>query len=131
MTQTLRQQQDAAYLESLQADREKERKRKAEEEKKREEELEIKRMKDEETQRREVSISNKLVRPQFLERNRNAKNAHLLKQDLRRQKEETAANLKPEPSPKDPNVIRIVIKLPNGARLERRFQTTDSLLVIE
>ncbi len=55
MTQTLRQQQDVAYLESLKADQEKERKKKEELERKRNEDLEKQRLIDEERERREVS----------------------------------------------------------------------------
>lgn len=61
MTQTLRQQQDQAYEESLRADQEKERRKKEEKEKKRQEELEKQRLEDEEKNRREVwciSITN-------------------------------------------------------------------------
>lgn len=54
MTQTLRQQQDLAYEESLRADQEKERKKKEEKEKKRLEEVEKQRLEDEEKSRREV-----------------------------------------------------------------------------
>ena len=54
MTQTIRQQQDAAYLESLKADQEKERKKKEELEKKRLAELEKQRLVEEEIERREV-----------------------------------------------------------------------------
>lgn len=56
MTQELRQQQDAAYLESLKADQEKDRKKREAEEKKRQEEAEKQRLIDEERQRKEVSL---------------------------------------------------------------------------
>jgi FAS-associated factor 2 len=55
MTQTLRQQQDAAYLESLQIDKEKERKKREEKERLRQLELEKQRKEQEEIDRREVS----------------------------------------------------------------------------
>jgi FAS-associated factor 2 len=48
---------------------------------------------------------------------------------LKRQKIEAGQNLKPEPSPDEPGVIRVMIKLPTGTRLERRFLNSDSLLV--
>jgi len=54
MTQTLRQQQDEAYLESLRADQEKEKRKQEEIERKRQEELEKQRLIDEEKQRVEV-----------------------------------------------------------------------------
>lgn len=57
MTQTLRQQQDMAYEESLRADQEKEKRKREEKEKKLQEELEKQRLVDEERDRREVLIA--------------------------------------------------------------------------
>lgn len=54
MTQTLREQQDAAYMESLRADQEKERRKREESERKRQEELERERIIEEEIARKEV-----------------------------------------------------------------------------
>ncbi|KAK7469954.1 hypothetical protein BaRGS_00036058 [Batillaria attramentaria] len=76
--QTLRQQQDEAYLESLRADQEKEA---------------------------------RLMRMQ---------------EERERQKEELMRQIPPEPTPSDPDSIRIVLKTPNGKRLERRFSNTQS-----
>ncbi|XP_025090464.1 FAS-associated factor 2-like isoform X2 [Pomacea canaliculata] len=92
--QTLRQQQDEAYLESLRADQEKER-RKREERQRLEEELQKQR--DEEAR---------------LER---------IQEERQRRKEELALEIPPEPDVDHPDAIRIVLKTPNGKRLERRF----------
>jgi FAS-associated factor 2 len=102
MTQTLRQQQDAAYLESLRADQEKEKKKKEQQEKTKMEQLEKQKKEDEEKQRKET---------------------------LRRLKIEAGreVEVKGEPGAGEPDVIRMVIKLPNGTRLERRFFKSDSL----
>nr|KAF6446659.1 Fas associated factor family member 2 [Rousettus aegyptiacus] len=75
-TQVLRQQQDEAYLASLRADQEKERKKREEE------------------------------------------------------KERKLECLPPEPSPDDPESVKIIFKLPNDSRVERRFHFSQSLTVI-
>ncbi|ODN02705.1 FAS-associated factor 2-B [Orchesella cincta] len=100
MTQTLRQQQDVAYEESLRADQEKERRKAEEKEKKRQEEMEKQRLEDEERNRRE---------------------------EIKRQKVLAGETLKAEPAANDPDLVRVVIKLPSGTRLERKFLKTDSL----
>jgi FAS-associated factor 2 len=100
MTQTLRAQQDEAYQESLRADQEKDRKKREAEEKKRQAELEKQRIENEEKERKE---------------------------SMKQRKSVTLLNLKQEPAPDAPNVIRCIIKLPNGQRLERRFLSSDSL----
>ncbi|XP_063244113.1 FAS-associated factor 2 [Bacillus rossius redtenbacheri] len=98
--QTLRQQQDEAYLESLQADQEKERRRTEERERREGEE----RLRQEEER---------------AEQDR--------KEEIHKQKVEYLTRIPEEPSPNDANAVHIVIKLPNGLRLERRFLQTDSL----
>jgi len=100
MAQSLRQQQDEAYLLSLKADQEKEKKKQEEQRKLREEEKERTRKIDDEMKRIE---------------------------DLKNQKTIAAKTLKKEPPTGHPDAIRTVIKLPNGTRLERRFLKTDSL----
>ena len=50
-------------------------------------------------------------------------------QALKRQKIEAGQELKPEPDATETETIRVVIKLPNGTRLERRFSKSDSLKV--
>jgi FAS-associated factor 2 len=98
--QSLRQQQDEAYLESLRADQEKEKKRREEKEKQELEELKQRQVKEEEEQK-------------FL------------------QKEEKKSNLErllpPEPEAEHPDSIRIMLKIPNGSRIERRFLRTHSI----
>jgi len=100
MAQSLRQQQDEAYLLSLKADQEKEKKKQDEQRKIREQELERTKKIDDEIKRIE---------------------------DLKNQKTTAAETLKKEPPVDHPDAIRTVIKLPNGTRLERRFLKTDSL----
>ena len=51
------------------------------------------------------------------------------KENIARQKIELASEIPDEPSVNDPQAVRIVIKLPGGQRLERRFQKCQSLKV--
>lgn len=51
-------------------------------------------------------------------------------QNLKQRKSDILSNLKEEPSASASDVIKVVIKLPNGTRLERRFLTTDSMKVM-
>lgn len=98
--QSLRMQQDEAYLESLKADQEKARKRQEEE--------------DEVRERERQEEEEELKRQRLLEEKENRK--------------ETLKNEIPEePNVNDPDTIRIVLKLPHGARVERRFLKTQSL----
>ncbi|XP_045432588.1 FAS-associated factor 2 isoform X3 [Pipistrellus kuhlii] len=102
-TQVLRQQQDEAYLASLRADQEKERKKREERERKRRKEEEVKQQKLAEERRR---------------------------QNLQEEKERKLECLPPEPSPDDPESVKIIFKLPNDSRVERRFHFSQSLTVI-
>ncbi|XP_078406882.1 FAS-associated factor 2 [Cetorhinus maximus] len=102
-TQVLRQQQDEAYLASLRADQEKERKRKEAQEKRRKEEED--------------------VRQQILAEERRQRS-------LQEEKERKSERLPPEPFPDNPDSVKIVFKLPNDTRVERRFLFTQSLTVI-
>ncbi|XP_063602128.1 FAS-associated factor 2-like [Penaeus indicus] len=100
LTAALRLQQDEDYQESLRADQEKERKRQQERE-----EIERKEMEErerEEEQRRE-------------------------KDNIRRLKMESVDKIPQEPEEGADGTVHIVVKLPHGARLERRFLKTDSL----
>ncbi|XP_065940222.1 FAS-associated factor 2-like [Magallana gigas] len=99
-TQTLRREQDAAYLESLKADQEKERKRREEQDKI---DQEKQRLVDEENKRKEMI------------------------QERERMKEELKIEIPEEPAVNDPDVVRIVLKLPHGSRIERRFLKNQSL----
>ncbi|XP_020605014.1 FAS-associated factor 2-like [Orbicella faveolata] len=98
--QQLRDEQDEAYYESVRADQEKERRKREEEDKKRLEE-ETKRKKEEARRDRAQSIAQ-----------------DRLDRKLR---------IPEEPENSDPNSIRVLIKLPNGKRLERRFLKSHSL----
>ncbi|EDL41153.1 UBX domain containing 8, isoform CRA_d, partial [Mus musculus] len=102
-TQVLRQQQDEAYLASLRADQEKERKKREEKERKRRKEEEVQQQKLAEERRR---------------------------QNLQEEKERKLECLPPEPSPDDPESVKIIFKLPNDSRVERRFHFSQSLTVI-
>ncbi|XP_035971640.1 FAS-associated factor 2 isoform X4 [Halichoerus grypus] len=102
-TQVLRQQQDEAYLASLRADQEKERKKREERERKRRKEEEVQQQKLAEERRR---------------------------RNLQEEKERKLECLPPEPSPDDPESVKIIFKLPNDSRVERRFHFSQSLTVI-
>ncbi|KAL5493768.1 hypothetical protein EMCRGX_G014992 [Ephydatia muelleri] len=94
--QSIREEQDRAYQESLIADREKEKKK--QEEQRREEE---RRGEEEEKKRKEEETAS--IR---------SHRASLIPQ---------------EPLPSDPDVIHVVIRMPSGERLERRFRGSDKL----
>ena len=100
MNQTIREEQDAALQDALRQDQEKERKKKElEEQKKREEEEAESRVKEEQNRKERIAKA----------------------------KIDCAGSIPPEPDKSETGVIRIVIKLPEGQRLERRFLKTDSL----
>ncbi|XP_064652010.1 FAS-associated factor 2-like [Lineus longissimus] len=100
LNQSLREQQDAAYELSLQADREKERRKREVEEIKQQEEDEVKR-KEEEAQRRLEEIAQRKI---------------ILRSEIPE-----------EPDSSNAESVRIVLKLPNGTRLDRRFLKTQSI----
>ncbi|XP_075065231.1 FAS-associated factor 2 [Mixophyes fleayi] len=102
-TQVLRQQQDEAYLASLRADQEKERKKREKQEQKRREE--------EEAQLRQQAEERK-------------------KRNLQEEKERRSECLPAEPQLDHPNSLKIIFKMPNDTRVERRFLFTQSLSVI-
>lgn len=96
----IRQEQDAAFQETLRLDQERDRqKQEAEEAKRREEQEEQARVQAE------------------IER----------KDTIARQKIELASEIPDEPPANEPQAVRIVIKLPEGQRLERRFHKSQSL----
>lgn len=94
MNQAIRQEQDAAFQETLRQDQEKERKKREAEEAKREEEA-----------RRQAAL----------------KSAEERKAKIRQAKIELASKVPREPEQGEPDAVRIVLKLPGGQRLERRF----------
>jgi len=100
LNQHLRQEQDAAFLESLKADQEKER-RKKEEEEERKKEFESSLREAEEAQREADLV-----------------------EDL---KKVLLAMSTPEPDSFHPDAIKIVLKCPSGLRLERRFLKTQPI----
>eukprot|EP01136_Pigoraptor_vietnamica_P025925 Opistho-1_new@80356 len=99
MAQRIREEQDQAYLESLRADQEKEQRRLREIERQREEE-ESARMKELRAQQE--------------------------KEERARQRKMKLARLPAEPTD-DTLAARILVKLPNGARLDRRFPKTATV----
>ncbi|XP_071523686.1 FAS-associated factor 2 isoform X2 [Panulirus ornatus] len=100
LTAALRLQQDEDYQQSLRADQEKERKRQQEREEAERRELEEK-QKEEDQQRQ--------------------------KDNIRRLKVEMVDKVPQEPEEGMEGVVHIVVKLPQGTRLERRFLKADSL----
>lgn len=102
-TQVLRQQQDEAYQASLLADQAKEKKKREEQEQKRQEE--------------EKARQNILAE----ERRRRT---------LEEEKERKSECLPPEPPLDDQDSVKIVFRLPNNTRVERRFLFDQSLTVI-
>ena len=97
-TQSIRAEQDAAFQETLRQDQEKERRKREEEEAKRRQEEEEQRIVREEQERRDR---------------------------IRRLKVDLADRVPEEPSQDHPDTLRILIKLPGGQRLERRFLRTQ------
>ncbi|CAH3168286.1 unnamed protein product [Porites lobata] len=98
--QRLRDEQDEAYYESVRADQEKERKKREEEDRKRQEE-ETKRQKEEAKRNRAQSIAQERV--------------------------DRKCGIPEEPEKSNPDSLRVLIKLSNGKRLERRFLKSHSL----
>lgn len=103
LNQSLRQQQDEAYEVSLRADQEKDRKKR--------EQMESERRAAEEEQNRDLDVRRR-------------------RQEIEQRKDLIRQFLPPEPEPNDPEAIAVVLKLPNGVRLERRFSKTDSMSVL-
>lgn len=93
-TQALRQEQDEAYLESLRLDQEKE------EKKRRERMLEEERLREEKEQE-EAEIRKK--------------------EDMIRRKVDAVNYVPEEPAPEERGLCRILVRLPKGQKLERRF----------
>nr|CAG4644200.1 EOG090X0B12 [Lepidurus arcticus] len=98
--QSLRLEQDEAYLQSLMADREKEAKKRQEREEKEKEELQKLQEILQEEHRKEVLI----------------------------QRKRDAIDLVPsEPASENPDALKLLVRLPSGQRLERRFLRTHGL----
>ncbi|CAL4083874.1 unnamed protein product, partial [Meganyctiphanes norvegica] len=100
LTAALRREQDVAFEQSLQADREKERQRQQERE-------EIER-KENEIREQEAAVTRE-------------------RDNIRRLKVEMVDQIPEEPDESSEGVLHIVVKLPQGSRLERRFLQTHSL----
>ncbi|XP_004363824.2 hypothetical protein CAOG_02985 [Capsaspora owczarzaki ATCC 30864] len=102
-SQLLRDEQDAAYQQSLAADQEKARRRQAEQERLRaQEEAEAQQARAEE----EAIVARERAR------------------------EDKKRVLAAEPAPNTPGTTRIVLQLPTGSRLERRFYVDDTLQLV-
>ena len=100
--QALREAQDEAFEASLAADRAKQRDREAEEERVRKE--------------------------QEREREREKEEARKVR-EFAEQRSESVGRLPIEPESGDPDTLHVILRLPSGQRLERRFSTHDSLQV--
>uniref|UniRef100_A0A8D9B6C5 FAS-associated factor 2-B n=1 Tax=Cacopsylla melanoneura TaxID=428564 RepID=A0A8D9B6C5_9HEMI len=98
--QSLRAQQDEDYLESLRQDQEKERVKQEQRQRDKEEEDRVRRIRELE----EEKINN-----------------------IRQQKMDLVSVVPEEPAPDDSEAVRIVFKMPNGKRLERRFLNTNTV----
>ncbi|ELW64166.1 FAS-associated factor 2 [Tupaia chinensis] len=103
LTRELRQQQNEAYLASLRAAQEKERKKR--------EEWEQKPWKEEEVQQQKLAEERR-------------------RRNLQEERKRKLECLPPEPSPDDPESDKIIFKLPSDSRVERRFHFSQSLTVI-
>ena len=78
--------------------------------------------------------TSKLYVANFVMRRKNARNKldRLCKfwvQEMARRREELFSSLPAEPESIDPQAIRIVVRLPQGERMDRRFLKTDRLKV--
>lgn len=122
LTQSLRQQQYEAYELSLKADQEKERLKQLERDEIRRQQQVFEDELHAEQQRKEVLIFCLVLSVLF------EHCVHL--QEIARLKIEMASQVPSEPEPNCPSAISVLFKLPNGQRIERRFQSTDSLNVI-
>lgn len=128
----LRQQQDEAYLESLRADQEKDRKKREEQEQQRQEEEKVRQSVLAEERRLRVSVRTEEGSGQT---NRlwissgTCLSPGLHPQNLEEEKERKSECLPPEPSASDPDSVKIVFKMPNDTRVERRFLFGQSLTV--
>jgi FAS-associated factor 2 len=100
MNQQIRNEQDEAYLESLKADQEKEQKRKEEQA-----------IRDAAEKAQQDKVNQELD----------------VKERLLKLKGTLGAKVPSEPDTGHENSIRVLVKLPNGTRLERRFVRSDSI----
>lgn len=116
--QQLRESQDEAFKESLAADREKERQRV--EVRSRAEELvrEQERLQREQEKEKEVSCC-------FL----SSQSHPSCVKDFQVEKALCSSRLPPEPDSGDPAAMQVLLRLPSGHRLERRFRNSDKLQV--
>jgi FAS-associated factor 2 len=103
VNESIRREQDEAFADSLRQDQERERqKREAEELKRLQEEQELQQQREEEER----------------------------KESLRRAKIDLVSRIPEEPDFKNPDAVRILVKLPSGQRLERRFLKSESLCTL-
>ncbi|KAF6199790.1 hypothetical protein GE061_006088 [Apolygus lucorum] len=100
LTQRIRREQDAAYLESLRVDQEKERR------------------KNEEEERKQNALREEKAREQAEQEKRDA---------IKRAKIDLASEIPTEPEATHPDSLSVVFKLPSGERIERRFLKTHKL----
>ena len=106
----IRSEQDQAFLETLRQDQEREQRKKNEEEDRAREEEEKRKLEEEEDRKRREKEDEK--------------------ERVARLKIDMASEVPEEPAAGDENGVRLMIKLPGGQRLERRFLKTHSLKCI-
>lgn len=106
----LREEQDAAYRDALEADQARERQRREEQERLERELAEAERKRKEEEEARE----------------REAREAAEREAALARRRQEKALSLGAEPE-KGPNVTQVLVRFPTGERKERRFHCTATI----
>jgi len=106
----IRSEQEAAFQETLRQDQEREQRRAAEDDRREEEAATEARERDEE------------------ERERREEEDRV--EEIRRQKVELLTEVADEPEVGHPEAVRVLIKLPGGQRLERRFLSSHSLKYI-
>lgn len=124
LNQSIREQQDEAYMESLRADQEKQRQRELEKEEIRKIELEKQKLIQDELMKKIVSIKKEtgIICHHDL-------NFISRIQELENQKAQSVEKVPEEPSSEHPDCVCISFKMPNGDRLERRFLSTHTLRV--
>ena len=112
LNRRIREEQDRAYQESLRRDQERERQRREEEDQQRRALAE---------QEEQLRKQKELVLKQEEERSRKLKNVVLMKEELKRTLPD-----EPQPGP-GIEIAKIVFRLPDGSRSERKFLATDTI----
>ncbi|CAH2071292.1 unnamed protein product, partial [Thlaspi arvense] len=107
----IREQQDDEYLASLQADRDKE----------------LKSIRDAETRQLEEESARKAFLEEEKKKEEEAQRQLEEEQELQRQLDAKEASLPKEPQADEENAITLLVRMPDGTRLGRRFLKSDKL----